>query len=247
MAPLVTGPITPTGSANLTSGLHLLLVEDHDILREVMAEILAAAGHYVLGVGSAEAIDELPAGFNFDIAVLDLNLPGEDGLALAARLRRVHPGVGIIMVTARYTLDAKLAGYAHGADLYLTKPTEPQELCAAVLALARRLTPRTHDSSPGSFTLVLKTRVLQTPKGPLPLRGAEAALLQGLALAPEQSLEHWQFLACLGKDMDAQGKTQLEVLVSRLRTKLVAHGSPANPLQAVRGRGYRLAMALQLA
>jgi DNA-binding response OmpR family regulator len=237
----------PGRPANLASGLHLLLVEDHDSLREVTAEVLSAAGHSVLGVGSAEAIDELPAGFNFDIAVLDLNLPGEDGLALAARLRRIHPGLGIIMVTARHTLDAKLAGYAHGADVYLTKPTEPQELCAAVLALARRLAPHTSGSSATLFTLVLKTRVLHTPKGPLPLRDAEVAVLQALALAPGQSLEHWQLLACLEKAMDAQGKTQLEVLVSRLRTKLVAHGSQANPLQPVRGRGYRLTMALQLA
>jgi DNA-binding response OmpR family regulator len=236
----------PSEPENRVPSLHLLLVEDHDSLREVMAEVLAAAGHHVLGVGSAEAIDELPAGFNFDIALLDLNLPGEDGLALAARLRRIHPGVGIIMVTARYTLDAKLAGYAHGADLYLTKPTEPQELCAAVLSLARRLSSCTPDSSVSGFRLVLTTRVLLTPQGPLPLRGAEAALLQALALAPGHSLEYWQLLAVLDKAMDAQGKTQLEVLVSRLRTKLLAHDSPANPLQAVRGRGYRLTMAMQL-
>ena len=224
--------------------LKLLVVEDHDALREVTLEVLMAAGHQVLGVASAEALDDPAHGVDFDIAILDLNLPGEDGLALATRLRRDCPGMGVIMVTARNALVDRLSGYEKGADFYLSKPTEPQELCAAVQALGRRLALRVQPQQANVFVLHSVSRTLQTPAGPLALRTAEFALLQGLAGAPGQRMDNWQLLSLLEKGMDAQGKTQLEVLISRLRSKLVAHGSPGNPLQPVRGRGYRLGLAL---
>ena len=126
-------------AATLKPPLQLLVVEDHLALLDAMVETFATCGHKVVGIDSAEALKPLSADFVADIAVLDLNLPGENGLSLAQRLRRVQPGIGIIMVTAQRGLEQKLAGYAHGADLYLTKPVAPQELCAAVLALGQRL------------------------------------------------------------------------------------------------------------
>ena len=242
--------MAPTDSEPLILGefraLKLLVVEDHDALREVTLETLMAAGHQVLGVASAEAMDDSAHGLDFDIAILDLNLPGEDGLSLATRLRRVCPGMGIIMVTVRNALVDRLSGYEKGADLYLSKPTEPQELCAAVQALGRRLTLRVQPQQADAFILQSASRILQTPAGPLALRMAEFELLHGLALADGQFMDNWQLLSLLEKGMDAQGKTQLEVLISRLRSKLVAHGSPVNPLQSVRGRGYRLGLELKV-
>jgi DNA-binding response OmpR family regulator len=108
-------------------------------LLEVALETLAGRGYEVIGVPSAEAIDELPEHFVADIAVLDLNLPGEDGLRLAQRLRQIQPSIDIIMVTARCALEQKLAAYGYGANVYLTKPIAPEELCATVKALAQRL------------------------------------------------------------------------------------------------------------
>lgn len=224
--------------------LQLLVVEDHLALLDVTVDVLAAQGHEVIGICSAEAVDELPAHFVPDIAILDLNLPGEDGLHLAQRLRQVQPGIGIIMVTARNTLAHKLRGYEHGADMYLTKPTEPEELCAAVQALAQRLGNRTAQQA--AFTLEATTGLLKTPQGDLLLRSAEAALLHALALAPARTLAIWQALDKLGKPLDDQGKAQLEVLVSRLRSKLVAQGAPPMPIRALRGSGYRLYMQLQI-
>lgn len=123
----------------LLSPLKLLVVEDHLALLEVTVETLAEQGYEVIGLPSAEAIDELPDHLVADIAVLDLNLPGEDGLSLAQRLSQIQPSIGIIMVTARRALEQKLAGYGCGADVYLTKPIAPEELCATVKALAQRL------------------------------------------------------------------------------------------------------------
>lgn len=78
------------------------------------------------------------------------------------------------------------------------------------------------------------------------MRSSEAALLHALALAPDNTLTTWQALEMLSKPIDDQGKAQLEVVVSRLRGKLVAQGAPALPIRALRGKGYRLAMPLQI-
>lgn len=230
-------------AAPLTSALplKLLVVEDHMALLEVTVETLAAQGHAVIGISSAEAMDEVPAGFVPDIAILDLNLPGEDGLSLAKRLRQAQPRIGIIIVTARHTLAHKLAGYEHGADIYLTKPTAPEELCATVQALAQRLNPSPVEQ-PTVFALDMASKLLTTPQGDLPLRNAEAALLYALALAPDNTLAHWQALEKLDKPVDELGKAQLEVLISRLRKKLLDHGAPNMPIRALRGVGYQLCL-----
>lgn len=178
-----------------------------------------------------------------DIAVLDLNLPGEDGLSLARRLRHVQPGIGIIMVTARHTLAHKLAGYENGADVYLNKPTAPEELCATVKALAQRLR-RGATEQLAAFTLNTTNHFLKTPQGDVALRHSESALLYALALAPDHTLATWQALEKLNKPVDEQGKAQLEVLVSRLRSRLIAHGAPPMPIRALRGVGYQLCMPL---
>jgi DNA-binding response OmpR family regulator len=232
-------------AVNFDPPIKLLVVEDHLALLDVTVDILAARGYDVIGISSVEAIDEVPVHFVADIAVLDVNLPGESGLILAQRLRRVQPGIGIIMVTALDALAQKLAGYAHGADLYLTKPTAPEELCAAVLALAQRLRPVTPVTS-NVFMLNTATFRLSTPRGTLALRNAESTLLRGLALAPDYTLEFYQALEQLDKPVDVNGKAQLEVLVSRLRSKLVAHGAPDTPIRALRGKGYRLCIPLQI-
>ena len=223
----------------------LLVVEDHLALLDAIVETLAASGYEVIGIDSAEALDQLPPHFVADIAILDINLPGENGLSLAQRLRCVQPRIGIIMLTALHALEHKLAGYEHGADIYLTKPTAPQELCAAVMALAQRVR-QSSASQPPAFTLDTVTHLLHTPQGELVLSQPESTLLHALALAPDYTLEVFQALERLDKTVDASGKTQLEVMISRLRSKLVAHGAPAVPIRSVRGKGYRLCMPLRL-
>lgn len=121
--------------------LNIVLVEDHDLLRTVTASVLTEAGHKVLALSCAEEVDEAISGMSPDLYILDLNLPGEDGISLARRIRRSHPRVGIIMTTVRAEVADRLDGYESGADIYLPKPTDPTELLAAAVALARRLRP----------------------------------------------------------------------------------------------------------
>ncbi len=227
----------------MAAARRLLIVEDHDALRETLVEVLASAGHSVLAVESAEAAVGLPGCPRFDIAILDLNLPGEDGLSLAARLRRAQPGIGIILLTVRDSVADKVAGYDGGADLYLPKPVAPEELIASVAALARRLVPTPRGSQ---VQLDPQAGVLRTENGPLRLRESETTLLAALALAPDHRLEFWQLLEVLGRPLEETGKRQLAVIVTRLRAKLEAHGLPSPSIRAERGMGYRLAFPLTI-
>ena len=232
-------------AAPLSAPLRVLVVEDHFALREVTVEALSSYGYLAQGVESAEAVYELPAGSHFEIALVDLNLPGEGGLSLVARLRQVQPGIGIVILSACHGLDDKLAGYRYGADLYLTKPTAPAELCAAIDAVARRLAPKPQPAN-ASFRLELAAGVLHTPNGAFTLRRLEVEVLYALALAPERFLERWQLLERLGKPLDIYGNAQLEVLISRLRSRLRTHIPDSNPIRAERNKGYRLNLPLQV-
>jgi len=225
--------------------LHVLVLESDHALRLTTLEALARHGYSVAGGSSAEALQKLPAGTHFDIALVDRHLPGEDALNLSARLRQVRPDIGIVMLSAHHSLEDRIAGYRHGADLCLTKPAAPAELCAAMDALARRLT--AHALPAGdSLVLELADCLLHTPNGPLGLRRQEVEALHALALAPGHFLESGQLLERLGKPLDIYGKAQLEVLISRLRSRLKALHPDSNPIRAERGKGYRLTQALQV-
>tara|TARA_R100001377_G_C3194365_1_gene111962 strand:+ start:1549 stop:2154 length:606 start_codon:yes stop_codon:yes gene_type:complete len=114
----------------------ILLVEDNLALNSVLTEILTNAGHNVLSFDNAESI---PENIKYDIAVIDLNLPGEDGLSLSQRLKIKDVSVGIILMTIRSELSDRLKGYNIGADVYLSKPTDPNELMAVINSLGRRI------------------------------------------------------------------------------------------------------------
>jgi DNA-binding response OmpR family regulator len=93
---------------------------------------LANKGHHVFGLSCAEELEDAVKGGATDVFILDLNLPGEDGISLAKRIRQAYPLVGIIMLTARSQAKEKVQGYESGADLYMTKPVDFEELCAAL-------------------------------------------------------------------------------------------------------------------
>jgi DNA-binding response OmpR family regulator len=122
--------------------LNILVVEDHDDLREATVTALDSLGYAAHGADCAETMDEMLSDLSPDVLLLDLNLPGEDGLSIARRLRGALPNMGIIMVTARNQGRDITNGYDSGADIYVTKPTSPEELHAAIQALARRMQPQ---------------------------------------------------------------------------------------------------------
>lgn len=232
-------------STQCSSRLNLLLVEDHGGLRAAIQETLETAGHDVIGVDCAEEVPELQAFRAFDVAVVDYNLPGESGLSLVKRLRESCPRVGIVMVTARDALEDKMDGYESGADLYLTKPIDAKELLFAISALARRLQP-SGDELP-RYRLNLSLTRLVTPEGAeIKLTRREAQVLHGLVLAIDGRLESWQLLEILQQEDSDRGKQNLEVFVSRLRSKLRTHGISSESLRSERSRGYALDLPVEI-
>lgn len=228
--------------------LRILVVEDHDTLREVVVETLANQGHRVAGAESVEAVESLAVTDNYDLVLLDLQLPGEDGLSFAQRLRAIRPDIGIIMMTARGLMQDKCAGYANGADIYLTKPVQSEELCAATHALGRRIKGR----EPSSIPRLDMQRMALIDAGGLeiPLSSHESRMLSAFILAPGQRLENWQLIELLGKSTEAYTKAALELHIVRLRKKIGQIGgrSPVStPIQAIRGWGYQLCIQMMLA
>jgi DNA-binding response OmpR family regulator len=227
----------------MDSALNILVVEDHDDLRDATVAALSFLGHVVLGVASGEALDDELGSFRPNVLVLDLNLPGEDGLSIARRLRQSEPGIGIIMVTARDQSRDVTRGYGSGADIYLTKPTSPEVLGAAVQALARRLLPSA-DSTP--VTVNPNTLQLTGPKAVANLSDHECSLLIALATAHDRRLETWQLMEMGGRDITDFNKTALEAQLVRLRKKLEQVGASTPVIKAIRGQGYQLCIAIEV-
>jgi len=227
----------------MAADLNIIVVEDHDSLRIVTVDFLRQQGHRVAGLACAEDIDDEAGGALADIFVIDLNLPGEDGISLARRIRKVQPGVGIIMVTARNRSQDKIIGYDSGADIYLSKPAAPDELLAAVNAMARRLKPAI-TASKNTLALNLQKLTLQGPAGEVGVTQFEAVILNALARAPDQRLEHWQIAAVLGKAPETLSESNLNVKIFRLRKKIARVGGDETAIKAIRKQGYQLCASL---
>ncbi|MDD2914426.1 MAG: response regulator transcription factor [Gallionella sp.] len=224
--------------------LNIIVVEDHDVLREVTVAALRGEGHHVTGVDCAEALADMANVMHIDLMVIDLNLPGEDGISLTRRIRQTQPDVGIIMVTARGQLAEKMQGYESGADIYLTKPTSVEELSAAIQALSRRLKPVSHVTS--ALKLDLNKLSLSGEQGEVSLTAHEAALLAAFVRAPGHRLENWQIIALMGKGEADYSKTSLEVQISRIRKKLVQAGVAGQPIKSIRQFGYQLCVGVRV-
>ena len=230
----------------MASCLSIVLVEDNDELRQLTSEALRAEGHRVIGLSCAEELEDQAGGEVVDVFLIDLNLPGEDGLSLASRIRKVHPLVGIIIISARSDLQDKVVGYDSGADWYLPKPVPFQELSAALKSFARRrLAQKLETSLPlGSFRL--QQRLLQGPSGQVRLTETEATLLTAFSRAVAGRLEHWQMAELLHIDTVDFKKSSLELRIVRLRKQLSLAGAPDNSIESLRTVGYQLHVPIQI-
>lgn len=223
--------------------LQIVVVEDHEEYREALTEFLEKDGHHVLSFESSEHLgnSHLPEGI--DLFIIDLNLPGEDGLVLAQRLRKSMPNVGILMLTARDFPDDVTRGYQSGADIYLNKPASAAQLRAALGALVRRLygADDTDENQP-----VLTQRQLQGSSGEVMLTTTETLLLRGLARAPGRQITSEQLILAIGKTVQAYQKHALEAAMARLRKKIFEACGDDLLLLSVRGEGYRLSAAVKI-
>ena len=224
---------------------HILVVEDDPRLRERLARYLTGEGFRVTTAeDAAEARTKLRA-INPDLMVLDVMMPGEDGLDLtqSLRLERSHD-LPILLLTARGSPEDRIAGFEAGADDYLGKPFEPRELVLRIRALLRRAPPAPAPNGPlgpvriGDKEYDVDRGELRDASGPIRLTGGESALLTALARKPNEVLSREEIADALG--MDDSGERAIDVQVVRLRRKIEADPREPRFLHTVRGRGYIL-------
>lgn len=221
----------------------LLVVDDEPDLRELVAEVLEAGGHRVTAVADAAAFRARVAQARPDLAVIDVNMPGEDGIALA-RWTREHVGCGIVMLTAAGSVLDRVIGLEIGADDYVVKPFEPAELLARVTAVLRRRAPRP-SLPPG--TVRLGDRLYETATGRLlgpdgseqgRLSATERDLLAAFLAHPGRVLSRDDLLDLAPARGDEPFDRSIDNRITRLRRKIEA--DPAHPelIKTVRGGGY---------
>lgn len=218
--------------------LKILVLEDNDDLREGWLLFFQSQGHYVRGAALADDLLDESGDFSPDVYVIDLNLPDADGLDVVERLRAVQPNVGIVVTTARAEIGDKVLGYDRGADIYFTKPVDPEVLMAGVAALARR---RRNDlAQQANLCLHIAQHTLSGPLARVSLTPRETIVLAGLARARGAPLERWQIGELLGEGADLPADAVVEMRIARLRKKLAAAGAAQPAIRAVYGRGYVL-------
>ena len=226
----------------------ILVIDDDLRLRDLLKRYLSEQGYTVQTVPDAVSVKRLMTRENFDLLVLDLMLPGEDGLSLCRQLRAEKNDIPIIMLTARGEDVDRIIGLEMGADDYLAKPFNPRELLARIHAvLRRRPAATTPPAAPtlqqqlvrfGEFELNLANRQLQRNDEPITLTSGEFALLKALALHPRIPLSRDKLTEMArGKEYQATDRS-IDVQMSRLR-KLI-ETDPGKPLylQTVWGFGY---------
>lgn len=228
------------------AGARVLIVDDDPGVRDVLSEFLVRHGYGVEAAADAVEMDRKLAVFGPDLVVLDLMLPGEDGLSICRRLAGAA-APAVIMLSAMGEETDRIVGLELGADDYLPKPCSPRELLARVRAVLRRRGERAVEAAPGQgleflgWRLDLVRRELSSPRGlNVQLSSGEFNLLRALLERPRRVLSRDQLLdLARGPASDAFDRA-VDVQISRLRKKL-DDGSGTDLIRTVRGEGYMFA------
>lgn len=225
----------------------LLVVDDDPRLRDLLRRYLGENGFQVFVADNGVTMNRLWLRERFDALILDLMMPGEDGLQILRRLREQKDMTPIIMLTARGEDVDRIVGLEMGADDYIPKPFNPRELLARIHAVLRRRPVADAPGAPsmtdevvkfGEFELDLGTRVLCKNGEPVPLTTGEFAVLKAFARHPKQPLSRDKLMEIArGREYEAFDRS-LDVQVSRLRKMIEPDPSKPRFLQTVWGVGY---------
>ncbi|MFK4823131.1 response regulator transcription factor [Ochrobactrum quorumnocens] len=227
---------------DVTTAPLVYIVDDDRDFREEMLLGLSRLGLNVYGFESAAALYRAYAAKPSNIVILDIGLNGEDGLSVAAHLRTSR-SLGIVMVTARGSIDDRINGLKNGADAYLVKPIDVRELAATVTALSARLTRLGFASQPqgSGWSLVEGGWILSDGVGNrLRLTTAEQRLLERLFAERGETVERQALVEALGEDVYEFNYAHLDTIVSRLRRR-AKKANIVLPLHAIRGQGFSFA------
>jgi len=226
---------------------HVLVVDDDPMIRQMIVDYLGDNEIQVTAVASGREIADVTARTMIDLLILDLKLPGEDGLDIARRIR-ADSNMPIIMLTGRKEEADRVMALELGADDYLTKPFSPRELLARIRALLRRS--RAHETVAdglakirayrfAGWELNVRLRRLKSPQGEvLELRNAEFNLLTVFLATPQRVLSREQLLTMSHLHNDEVYDRAIDTQVGRLRRKLEEHGASQELIHTERGAGY---------
>ncbi|WP_068307671.1 response regulator [Aliiruegeria sabulilitoris] len=225
---------------------HLLIVDDDERIRALLKKFLIRNGFLVSAARDAAHARRLLSGLDFDLIVLDVMMPGEDGVSLTASLRN-KIATPILLLTARGETEDRIKGLEAGADDYLAKPFEPKELLLRINAILRRVPSETRvDAGPkilhlGSVRYDVDKAELWSGEEPIRLTATEVSLMRIFAAHPGEPLSRARLVEELGRDGDQAQERAVDVQITRLRRKIESDPRQPRFLQTVRGAGYMLA------
>ncbi|QNK01270.1 response regulator transcription factor [Dyella telluris] len=221
----------------------IAVLEDDTQLREcILLPGLRYFGFQVTGSGNAAELYRNMLAASYDIVVLDIGLPGEDGISILKHLRSMS-NIGVVMLTANADVNDQLESLREGADAFLKKPVDIHILAATLHSLARRLAPADAAVSTsvacGKWRLDTEDWCLVTPAGqPLPLSAPERCVLSLLMRESDEPVSRERLIAALTSDIYDFDPHRLEMMIYRLRRKVLSAAGLTLPLLTARGRGY---------
>jgi DNA-binding response OmpR family regulator len=233
--------MTPSAIRPLPSPSRLAVVEDDSELREcIMLPALRDAGFDAIGLATALQFYRMWASEPFDLVLLDVGLPDDDGVEIARHLRGLSSSMGIVVYTGHGHVVDRMRGLRAGVDAYLSKPLDMEEVIETLRNVQRRQ--RDRDDSAAQtvgWSLGRHGWCLLTPSGGIvTLNQAERQIMGLLAASPSRPVARDTLIAALTSDVDDFDPHRLEMLIYRLRRKCLKASGEALPLQVVRGIGY---------
>ncbi|WP_371170258.1 response regulator [Aliiroseovarius sp. 2305UL8-7] len=224
---------------------HLLIVDDDERIRRLLQKYLIRQGFWVSSARDAAHARRLLEGLDFDLIVMDVMMPGEDGISLTRSLRE-SIATPILLLTAKGDTDDRIKGLEAGADDYLSKPFEPKELLLRINAILRRVPVVSEELAPK--VLHLGDKQYDTERGELwqgedlvRLTATEAQLMKIFSASPGEAVSRGSLVEQLGRDQGQAQERAVDVQITRLRRKLEVDPKQPRYLQTVRGAGYMIA------
>ena len=225
---------------------HLLIVDDDERIRSLLKQFLIQSDYLVSTAENAEQAGTLLSTIEFDIIILDVMMPGQDGITFTAELRKSKNITPILLLTARGETEDKIKGLEAGADDYLPKPFEPKELLLRINAILRRMPDLRKDQmSPktlnfGNLTYDVTRSELWEGNKQIRLTTTEIHLMKIFTSALGEPISRAELVTSLGKDVSLAQDRAIDVQITRLRRKIEVNPSQPRYLQTVRGAGYML-------
>ena len=225
---------------------HLLVVDDDERIRSLLQQFLVQDGYLISTAENAEQARILLSGIEFDLIILDVMMPGQDGISFAGELRNLGNNIPILLLTARGETEDRIKGLEAGADDYLPKPFEPKELLLRINAILRRMPdlkedkmmPKTLDF--GNLKYDVARNELWEGEKQVRLTTTESQLMKIFTSALGEPISRADLVTSLGRDVSLAQDRAIDVQITRLRRKIEVNPSQPRYLQTVRGAGYML-------